>query len=270
MSAPEFDPELYALRPWYHDFGLLGFDTTFREVPLTLGDRARRASEFFGSMINRARRATRTTSVREIFRHVSSPHALNQPVKEQHLMTLLESALLDLGDGPACLELFSADGYYSCRIKALSARARIVGVELDPEQVRRAEVITKRLDFQDVVYRREDAGDFLETSSDAFDLVLCAGGLYHLADPLRLLRALERAGRRFLVVQSVVTLETEDPTYFVQPAPGWRHGCRFTHAWLRARLNELGWEVHEESRAELPGNPRAHDRGSSFFLCHRR
>jgi hypothetical protein len=69
------------------------------------------------------------------------------------------------------------------------------------------------------------------------------------------------------VVQSVVTLETEDRDYFVQPAKGWRHGCRFTHRWLAARLEEVGWHVLEAARAELPGNHRPHDRGSSFFLC---
>ena len=49
------------------------------------------------------------------------------------------------------------------------------------------------------------------------------------------------------------------------PPKGWQHGCRFTHAWLR--LEELGWHVLEEARAELPGNQGPHDRGSSFFLC---
>jgi hypothetical protein len=69
------------------------------------------------------------------------------------------------------------------------------------------------------------------------------------------------------VVQSVVTLETEDPDYFVEPAKGWRHGCRFTHRWLAARLEAVGWHVIDAARAELPGNHRPHDRGSSFFLC---
>lgn len=272
---PQVDPELYALRPWYHDFSSLGFDTAFLGVPLTLEERIHRACEVVGSALTRAWRGTRTTpvprerarSVREVLRRVPSPHLLNQPVKDRHLMALVARALSALGPRPDCLELFSADGYYSCRIKALAPQARITGVELDPEQIRRAETIARRLALGDVSFRRDDAWTFLARSVEAYDLVLCAGGLYHVSDPTRLLQAVKRVARGYLVVQSVVTLETEDGDYFVQPAKGWQHGCRFTHAWLRARLAELGWDVLEEARAELPGNRRPHDRGSSFFLC---
>jgi protein-L-isoaspartate O-methyltransferase len=271
----QVDPELYRLRPWYHDFSALGFDTTFLGVPLTLGERVQRAGEVVRAVLGRAWRRTRTTpvprerarSAQEVLRRLPSPHLLNQPVKERHLMALVARALSALGPRPDCLELFSADGYYSCRIKALSPQARITGVELDPEQIRRAETIARRLGFGEVSFRREDVWTFLERSGPAYDLVLCAGGLYHLSDPVGLLQAVKRVAGGYLVVQSVVTLETEDGDYFVQPAKGWQHGCRFTHAWLRARLEELGWHLLDEARAELPGNRRPHDRGSSFFLC---
>jgi protein-L-isoaspartate O-methyltransferase len=269
------DPELFTLRPWYHDFSALGFDTTFLDVPLTLGERVHRAGEVVRAALGRVWGRARTSpvprerarSAREVLRRLPSPHLLNQPVKERHLLALVARALAGLGPRPTCLELFSADGYYSCRLKMLSPRARVTGVELDPEQVRRAETIARRLGLHEVSFRREDVWTFLERSSETYDLVLCAGGLYHLSDPARLLQAVTRVARGYLVVQSVVTLETEDPGYFVQPAKGWQHGCRFTHAWLRERLGALGWRIVEEARAELPGNRRPHDRGSSFFLC---
>lgn len=127
--------------------------------------------------------------------------------------------------------------------------------------------MARRLGLPDVEFVRDDVEDFLERSSKTYDLVLCAGGLYHSSEPVGLLRRVRRASRGFAVLQSVVTLETEDEGYFVRPAPGWRHGCRFTHAWLRQRLREIGFRVEEEARAELPGNRRRRDRGSSFFLC---
>ena len=271
----QVDPELYALRPWYHDFSPLGVDTAFLGVPLTMEERLQRAREVVVALLTRAWRGSRTTpvarerarSLREVLHRVPSPHLLNQPVKDRHLMALVTRALEALDPRPACLELFSADGYYSCRIKALSPQARVTGVELDPAQIRRAESIARRLRFGDVIFRRDDVRTFLERSDEAYDLVMCAGGLYHVSDPARLLRAVRRVARGYLVAQSVVTLETEDSDYFVQPAKGWQHGCRFTHAWLRARLDELGWRILEEARAELPGNRRPHDRGSSFFLC---
>ena len=273
--VPQVDPELYALRPWYHDFSSLGFDTAFLGVPLTLGERAQRAYEVVAAILGRAWRGPRTTpvpregarSIRDVLRRAPSAHLLNQPVKDRHLMTLVARALSALGPDPACLELFSADGYYSCRMKAFSPGARITGVELDPAHVRRAEAITRRLGFGGVAFRQDDVWRFVDRADETYDLVLCAGGLYHVSDPARLLETLRRVARGYLVVQSVVTLETEARDYFVQPAKGWQHGCRFTHGWLRARLDELGWRVLEEARAELPGNRRSHDRGSSFFLC---
>jgi SAM-dependent methyltransferase len=273
--VPQVDPELYALRPWYHDFSALGFDTTFLGVPLTFEERVHRAYDVVGALLARARGGRRTTPVPrgrvhsplEVLRRVPSPHLLNQPVKERYLMRFLDRALSLLGPRPDCLELFSADGYYSCRIKTRSPQARITGVELDAEQVQRAETIARRLTFSDVSFRQGDVWTFLERSDEVYDLVLCAGGLYHVSDPARLLQAVKRVARGYLVAQSVVTVETEDREYFVQPAKGWQHGCRFTHAWLRARLEKLGWQVLEEARAELPGNRRPHDRGSSFFLC---
>lgn len=182
-------------------------------------------------------------------------------------MRLVVRALATSGPRPNCLDLFSADGYYSCRLKTLSPRARVTGVDLDPEQIRRAETISRRLSLDDITFRVDDVRAFVEQASETYDLVVCAGGLYHLSDPARLLQQLRGIVHGHLVVQSVVTLETEDGGYFVRPARGWRHGSRFTHAWLRARLVGLGWHVLDEARAELPGNRRLHDRGSSFFLC---
>ena len=95
-------------------------------------------------------------------------------------------------------------------------------VQLDPEHLRRAEVVTRRLGFQDDVrFVRDDVFSFVGRSQQRYDLVLCAGGLYHVSDPAALLEAVKGVVRRYLVVQSVVTLETEAPDYFVHPAPGW-------------------------------------------------
>jgi tRNA (mo5U34)-methyltransferase len=192
---------------------------------------------------------------------------LNQPVKEKPLMALVERAVADLKPGPACLELFSADGYYSCRIKLLSPGANVTGLELDPDHIRRSETMARRLRLNDLSFRREDVRAFLDQTAERYDLVLCAGGLYHISDPARLLEQIRRVSRGYVVIQSVVTLAAEDPDYFVTPAPGWQHGCRFTHAWLRKRIGEGGWQLLGEERAELPGNRRLQDRGSSFFLC---
>ena len=78
---------------------------------------------------------------------------------------------------------------------------------------------------------------------------------------------MRRITRRYLVIQSVVTLETDDPDYFCTPAPGLRHGSRFTQAALAKWLAGAGWDVLDQALNELPGNKLARDRGSCYFLC---
>ena len=101
----------------------------------------------------------------------------------------------------------------------------------------------------------------------AYDLVLCTGGLYHLTDPCGFQQRLRKTGSRYLVVQSVVTLETDAPDYFVNSAPGWRHGSRFTHAGLGQWLTEACWRILECATNELDANTRLCDRGSSYYRC---
>ena len=273
--APQFVRDLYELRPWYHDFSALGLDTTFLQVPLTLGERYRRSFEVAKSTLSRIVLLARTSpsskettrSVRDIFRRVPSPHLLNQPVKEKHIVEFIGRALSELSPQPACLELFCADGYYSCRLATLSPQARVTGVDLDPDHIQRAETIARYLRLQNLRFQRSDVGEFLAQASESYDLVLCAGGLYHSSDPRGLLEQIGRKAAGYVVLQSVVTLKTEDPDYFVQPAPGWQHGSRFTHAWLVHQIEGLGWRVLDHARDQLPGNRRLHDRGASFFLC---
>lgn len=138
---------------------------------------------------------------------------------------------------------------------------------MDENHTRRARTIARRLQLHDIIFHCEDVWTFLERPGSPYDLVLCAGGLYHIDAPGRLLEMVGRVGSRYVVIQTVVTLETEDADYFVEPAPGWQHGCRFTHAWLRECIAALGWRVEAEARADLPGNRSLRDRGSSFFLC---
>jgi len=72
-----------------------------------------------------------------------------------------------------------------------------------------------------------------------------------------------------MVLQTVITLETESEDYFVSPAPGWKHGCRFTNAWLVKRLKDVGWNILEKERNILSGNERLCDKGSSYFLLEK-
>jgi protein-L-isoaspartate O-methyltransferase len=266
MSDLTVVPEVYRLRPWYHDFSRLGLRTVFDECPAPPFDWARQVLSEVRHAVKGSNAAARF-SLRRALRPLPSAHRLNQGVKEPVLTQMLNTGLAESSDAPHCLELFCADGYYSCLLARARPSASVTGVDADRRQIARAQAAAGLLGCHGAVFVTGDAFAFLERDGPLYDVVLCAGGLYHLRDPRRLLELLSRRTAGFLVVQSVVTLESEEPDYFVSPAPGWRHGSRFTHAALRRWLVELGWAILATERNELPGNPRRADRGSSYFLC---
>jgi hypothetical protein len=247
--------EIYDLRPWYHSFERLGLQTDFGDMRRGLVSRLR-------LMLRRGE----WLSPKRLLRAQPSSHLINQRHKEDVLIPFLNRYLPMLGESPTCLELFCADGYYACLIKSLCPDAHVTGVDRNPNDIRRACAAARALGFSGIDFVVADVWDYLR-SAPSFDLILCAGGLYHLAEPRRLLDLLRPTVKQYLVVQSVVTLETESPDYFVAPAPGWRHGSRFSHAALEGWLIDAGWSIVEQARNELTGNERRCDRGSSYFVC---
>ena len=120
------------------------------------------------------------------------------------------------------------------------------------------------LNLADIYFECKDVFEIDE--GDQYDIILCAGGLYHISDPVKLLKKCYKITKQFLILQTVITQETNSPDYFVTPAPGWQHGCRFSDSWLKNRLEEIGWITYEHATNELTGNYRACDKGSSYYL----
>ncbi len=263
---PGVSEEIWRLRPWYHDFGRLGLVTDFGDRSPGPREWARRV---LGHLAVTLRGAGPAVGGHRRFRlapRVPS-HVLNQRAKEAILRPWLERAVAELGGNASCLELFCADGYYSSALCRLGEGVRALGVDRGEREIDQARAAARALGCERARFERAEAVSWVEASDRSFDLVLCAGGLYHLDDPRRLLAALPRITRSFLVIQTVVTLETERADHFEAPAPGWRHGCRFTEAGLHRWLEELGWRVLEHHRGELPANRRLCDRGSSYVLA---
>ena len=120
------------------------------------------------------------------------------------------------------------------------------------------------LNLADIYFECKDVFEIDE--GDQYDIILCAGGLYHISDPVKLLKKCYKITKQFLILQTVITQETNSPDYFVTPAPGWQHGCRFSDSGLKNRLEEIGWITYEHATNELTGNYRACDKGSSYYL----
>jgi len=267
----EFHQEVYDLQPWYHDFERLGLKTRFDDQQMGLGRRVVNAVTMLLSLKPSQLLGTRLEkreilSLQEVLGKRGPAHFANQLYKEQVLISYLTRCLKSLGEHPACLESFCADGYYSCVMAGICRGARITGIDLAMMEIKRARTAARLLGFDNIEFVVADAWAFIQEPR-RYDLILCAGGLYHLEEPRRFLELLRPIAGHYLVVQSVVTLETEDSDYFVTPAPGAQHGSRFTHAALERWLIETGWEILSQTRNELLGNRLQRDRGSSYFVC---
>lgn len=189
----------------------------------------------------------------------------NQAAKQKPIFRLLDDALgraaTRSGDVSA-LELFCADGFYGLRA-ALGGASRVVGVDTDPQEVAKARLAARLLGVTGAEFRVAD----VFATPDRASVAICAGGLYHLAEPARLLDQLRGQVSDALVVQTVYHLGRPQPDYFESPAPGWAHGCRFSYEYLLGMVERCGWRVEHAERNELLGNDRPADRGSAYLLC---
>lgn len=195
---------------------------------------------------------------------------VNQRVKEPIILGYIALALGksrgSVDDKVSFAELFCADGYYAMLAAWLGA-APAVGIDNDRDGWSKSvSAIARRLGLS-VEFQRRDATDLNER--DAYDVVANIGGLYHVRDPVDVLRRSWAMARRYLIVQSVVSLANESAAYFEAPAPGWTHGCRFSAEFLFAAVSAEGYRVVDSFRNVLEGNDRPEDRGSVYMLIEK-
>ena len=198
-------------------------------------------------------------------------YAPNQSAKAPVITGYLLFALGKLranGISPVTVaELFCADAYYSFLARRFGAdrcyafdnnrdgslpEARYVQALLkdDRVEIHETEVATISSDFR-------------------ASIVVNAGGLYHVPEPLSYLEQSYAMAEHYLVLQSVITMATEDENYFESPAPGWSWGCRFTYGYLEKEIRKRRYKVVDSDRNLLTGNDRPEDRGSAYFLIEK-
>lgn len=215
---------------WYHDFSALGLPTKHR-------------GEFYRS---------------------------NQEAKAPMICHLIDEALRIVEEhptranrNPTAMELFCADAYYAMYVAKIRPFFQVHAMDRSADEIKRGRAVAKALDLQDrVMLEQHSVGAY---HGDA-DLVLCTGGLYHLHDPLKLLKRLCQPSVKAMVVQSVYSLEDDHLDYFGKAPPDRPHGSRFSAAWLLNAIRKAGWDVVEDGVNELKANPMR-DRGSLYVLC---
>ena len=170
------------------------------------------------------------------------------------------------------VELFCGDGYYS-NYAISRGIDKMVGIDLEEESgegsvrhsiLSQARLITNLLGNKTKInFYHMDVFDI----NHDFDICICAGGLYHISNPIKLLEILNRRIRSYLIIHTVVSLEYESRHYFERPAPGWTWGCRFSHNKLLDMVKTSGWSIIDVDQNILLSNTILGDRGSSYIFC---
>ena len=196
-------------------------------------------------------------------------YPLNQQAKEPILTRYLQHAISALrNERPITVcELFCADAYYSFLARKMGADHSDAFDNDRDGHLREARHVMGLLGETGVTLHKQSV--FRIDPNYRASIVMNTGGLYHVADPLEALQISATLAKRFLIVQTVVSLANESPDYFETPGPGWTWGSRFSHAWIERAVSGLGFTLLQSERNVLEGNDRPEDRGSSYFLLER-
>jgi hypothetical protein len=192
----------------------------------------------------------------------------NQRAKESIIIPYIERAIIELKLAEVkpitFAELFCADGYYAMF-------ARKAGVDyaagFDTDQggfFENARKVRDYLGLSDVDLIKEDVTKI--DPEKRFSIVANVGGLYHVADPRAVLLQSYRMAEYYLIVQSAVSMATQDEDYYVSPGPGQNWGNRFCRESFDKMMNGFGWKILDRAFNELEGNRKIQSRGSVYYL----
>ena len=198
-------------------------------------------------------------------------YAPNQACKEPILLAYIQLAIAkcrtSLCTPVSFAELFCADGYYAMAARHFGA-THTLGIDNDRDgHFEKAERIAALLGIDRIAFMKMDVNDI--PSLSPVDIVANVGGLYHVPNPEEILRKSYAMAERFLIVQTVVSMATDDALYYARPAPGWTWGNRFSRASFDALIHGTGWTVIDRHFNELEGNHRLEDRGSVYYLIRK-
>lgn len=161
-------------------------------------------------------------------------------------------------------ELFCADGYYTMMASKLGADT-CIGIDNNKDGFfTKAVEISKRLQMKNVSFVNEDVNNI--NNLENVDIVANLGGLYHVENPKEILIKSYNMAKKFLIVQTVVSLKNNDSDYFESPAPGWTWGCRYSKESFHKMILDLKFDILDYHFNELEGNDRLEDKGSLYYI----
>lgn len=138
------------------------------------------------------------------YRNAASPLHPNPALAENNKekQALVDDWLQGAVKGKRVLDLFSGNGAFSI-LAALAGASEVIGVEYAEERIRCANFVASTVDSPcRIEFRQGDVYKLREYFDEPFDVVLCLGGLYHIADPAFVLRQIGDLTKERLILQT--------------------------------------------------------------------
>ena len=173
-----------------------------------------------------------------VYRNARSPlHPHPQLAENNELKLLMVRAWIAAAvPGKRVLDLFSGNGVFSV-VAALAGAREVTGAEFAEDRVRCAEFVASTLQSDcRFEFKLGDVYRIAEYFTEPFDVVLCFGGLYHIADPVFILRQIGRLRRRDRTKEGLASIRAGSGTWH------YSRGC------VRELLRHGGFRVREERR----------------------
>jgi hypothetical protein len=205
-------------------------------------------------------------------RQAAGHFAANQQAKAPIITAYIALAIAkvkDCQENVSFVELFCADAYYAMAASRLGATT-VAGIDSNKDGYADADKvmeIARELDVANLTYINSEISEVGREVT--YDIVANVGGLYHVNNPEEILEQSYAMAKRFLIVQSVVSLATDDEYYFEAPAPGWDWGCRYSRASFDRMIESKDYKILERHFNILQGNERPEDRGSAYYLIEK-
>jgi hypothetical protein len=191
-----------------------------------------------------------------------------QPIITAYISHAIAKAQEKYDSDVSFLEMFCADGFFAMLARRLGA-TQSMGLDSNRDHWGdKSQAVANELGLDNVRFVTDDANNV--SNYGPFDIIANVGGLYHVPNPEEILLASHRNARKFLIVQTVVSMANDDPNYFETPAPGWPHGSRFNRRSFDRMIRKHGFNVIDHHFNVLEGNERPEDRGSTYYLIDTR
>ena len=139
-----------------------------------------------------------------VYRNAKSPLHPNPRLAENNEMKLamVSDWISAAVSGKRVLDLFSGNGAFSC-LAGLAGAREVVGVEYAEDRVKCAEFVASTMPpGHRISFKHGDVYQIGELFDEPFEVVLCLGGLYHIADPAFVLRQIGGLTRERLILQT--------------------------------------------------------------------